>query len=127
MPQKDDDKTFSVGYGRPPLNSRFQKGQSGNPRGRRKAIFDQDILGPDITEMCKAILSETLVVNEDGRRKRITKLEALLRHLFQIAIAKGSRREIELLLKLSTPANGAQKSPIQILREIAYRAGMPRD
>ena len=29
-------QTFSVGYGRPPVHSRFKPGQSGNPKGRRK-------------------------------------------------------------------------------------------
>ena len=27
---------YEVGYGRPPKNSQFKPGQSGNPRGRRK-------------------------------------------------------------------------------------------
>lgn len=27
-----------VGYGRPPTHSRFQKGCSGNPRGRQKGV-----------------------------------------------------------------------------------------
>jgi hypothetical protein len=29
--------SYEVGYGRPPVASRFRKGQSGNPSGRRKA------------------------------------------------------------------------------------------
>ncbi len=28
--------TNPVGYGRPPVHSRFRKGQSGNPAGRRR-------------------------------------------------------------------------------------------
>jgi Family of unknown function (DUF5681) len=30
------DRAYVVGYGRPPIESRFQLGSSGNPRGRRK-------------------------------------------------------------------------------------------
>ena len=30
----DDFDTDEIGYGRPPKNSRFQKGKSGNPQGR---------------------------------------------------------------------------------------------
>ena len=29
---------YKVGYCRPPKDSRFQPGQSGNPRGRRKGL-----------------------------------------------------------------------------------------
>ena len=33
---KDPTIPYEVGYGRPPIESRFQPGQSGNPKGRRK-------------------------------------------------------------------------------------------
>lgn len=29
-------KEYDVGYGKPPVNTRFKKGQSGNPKGRPK-------------------------------------------------------------------------------------------
>jgi hypothetical protein len=32
----DDQHEYKVGPGRPPLHTRFQKGQSGNPGGRSK-------------------------------------------------------------------------------------------
>ena len=33
---KDDDRGYEVGYGRPPVHTRFQPGVSGNPAGRAK-------------------------------------------------------------------------------------------
>ena len=33
---KTKDNDYEVGYGRPPHHSRFKKGQSGNPTGRRR-------------------------------------------------------------------------------------------
>src|SRR5262249_59750269 len=30
--------THAVGYGKPPVHTRFRKGQSGNPRGRRRGM-----------------------------------------------------------------------------------------
>lgn len=31
-----DEPSYSVGYGKPPAHSRFQPGQSGNPKGKKK-------------------------------------------------------------------------------------------
>jgi hypothetical protein len=33
---KDNHNSYAIGYGRPPQHSRFKKGQSGNPTGRRR-------------------------------------------------------------------------------------------
>jgi hypothetical protein len=35
----DDQNDYKVGPGRPPLHTRFRKGQSGNPGGRRKELL----------------------------------------------------------------------------------------
>jgi uncharacterized protein DUF5681 len=83
----DDD---AVGYGKPPKHSQFKKGQSGNPRGRPKgrktyrASFDD-------------ILNETVVVTENGRKKRMRKLELVLRQMMNKA-AGGDYRAIKAML-----------------------------
>jgi Family of unknown function (DUF5681) len=35
----EEDEEYRVGYGRPPLNRRFEKGSSGNPRGRPRGSY----------------------------------------------------------------------------------------
>ncbi len=32
----EQSRDYTVGYGKPPVENRFQKGQSGNPGGRRR-------------------------------------------------------------------------------------------
>jgi len=84
--------TDPVGYGKPPTHTRFQKGQSGNPRGRPKGVgdFHKDLL---------AELAETIQVTEGGKVKRITKQRALIKALTTGGI-KGDARATNVLLAL---------------------------
>lgn len=69
--RRDD---YAVGYGRPPRHTRFGKGHSGNPRGR-----------PPGAKNLKVLLSEALdqsvTVTENGRRRKVTKREAIITQL----------------------------------------------
>jgi hypothetical protein len=84
--------TYSVGYGKPPKNSRFKKGQSGNPKGRPRGSQNT------ATIMMKA-LKETVVMTENGRRRKITMKEAIIKQAITKA-ASGEFRHIKLLLDL---------------------------
>jgi hypothetical protein len=53
---------YKVGYGRPPVNTRFQKGKSGNPGGRRRG-------SQLLKERFEAALIEALNADEDVLRK----------------------------------------------------------
>lgn len=67
-------KTNPVGYGKPPEQSRFQRGKSGNPNGRPKGILN-------FATALQKTLREIVVITENGRRKEITKLEAAVKQL----------------------------------------------
>lgn len=80
---------YTIGYGKPPLASRFKKGHSGNPKGRPKDAKNR-------ATILKKILEERVVVTDNGRRKRITKQEAVYKQLVNKA-ASGDARSAQLL------------------------------
>lgn len=83
MPTPENSKlvgSYSVGYGKPPMHSRFKKGVSGNPNGRPKGTRNF------VTVLLKT-LREKVVINENGKRTVITKLEAAVKQLVNKAAA----------------------------------------
>jgi len=67
-------RDYVVGYGKPPVHSRFQKGRSGNPKGRPRGRTNMSTL-------LSAALNGWVTVVENGRRKEITKREAIVTQL----------------------------------------------
>jgi hypothetical protein len=84
------DKDYEVGYGRPPRNTRFKPGQSGNSRGRPKKL-------PTFKEDFNAELRERLLLRENGREHRLSKQRALIKSLMAMAI-KGNVRAMNAVL-----------------------------
>jgi Family of unknown function (DUF5681) len=83
---------YEMGYGRPPLHSHFRPGQSGNPKGRPKS-------SADLSTLLTKALTETVTINEGGRRRVITKGEAVVKQLTNKA-ASGDPRAIKVLMEL---------------------------
>jgi Family of unknown function (DUF5681) len=81
-----------VGYGNPPTHSRFRRGQSGNPKGRPKGTLN-------MATVLERTLREKVVINKDGKPKRVTKLQAALNQLSDKAAA-GELRAVQLLTAL---------------------------
>ena len=68
----EDKRDYEVGRGKPPVHTRFKKGQSGNPRGPRPKNLPALLLDA---------LNEKVVVTIDGERREITKREAIVTQL----------------------------------------------
>jgi hypothetical protein len=85
-------ETTKVGYCNPPERTRFKKGQSGNPQGRPKGALN-------MATVLERTLRERVVINENGKRKTITKLEAAFKQLSNKA-ASGELKALQLLSAL---------------------------
>src|SRR6516165_6064134 len=65
-------RDYKIGYGKPPRGRPFQKGQSGNPRGPRRK---------DLSSLLTAALNEPVYATIDGKRRKITKREAIVKQM----------------------------------------------
>jgi Family of unknown function (DUF5681) len=94
----------SVGYGTPPEATRFRKGVSGNPRGRPKGSLN-------VATVFIKTLREKVVINENGQRKTVTKLEAAVKQLINKA-ASGDIGAVRQLLESARDAEAKQNASV---------------
>jgi hypothetical protein len=85
------DKSYSIGYGKPPQHARFQKGQSGNPKGRPLGSRNS------LTLLAKT-LNERVTVKKNGRQLRITKAQLIFELIVNKA-ASGDWAALKLLFE----------------------------
>ena len=107
-----------VGYGCPPENSRFKKGQSGNPKGRPRNA-DRELT---IAQEVMAALDEEITVTQNGKKQKLTKKTLLATTLVNNAI-KGDAKATSLLLRLQgdfdQPRNQGPKNDYELPDEFA--------
>jgi hypothetical protein len=72
--------SYRVGYGRPPTDTRFKPGVSGNPKGRRKKV-------PSFSEVTEQVLNETIEMRMGDRVLRMSNRQALVRSAVRQALA----------------------------------------
>lgn len=84
--------SYVVGYRRPPESGRFKKAASGNPKGRPKGsrnfltLLDQE-------------LGQKVVVNENGKKKTITRLQAIAKRIVAGAL-QGDQKALLTLVEI---------------------------
>src|SRR5258708_4423322 len=103
MQHEKKDSNCEVGFGKPPKHTRFRKGHSGNPKGRPRGSRNASTLLDEA-------LKERVVVSENGRRRKVTKLEAILTQLVNKA-AQGDHRATQLLLPHQIPKIEDHEAP----------------
>lgn len=85
---------YTVGYGRPPVASRFAPGKSGNPNGRPKKR-------QDVATILERTLDMRVKVTDGGKRHTISMREAIIRGLVNDA-ARRDPPALRLLFALLT-------------------------
>jgi hypothetical protein len=87
---------YEVGYRKPPKHGRFQKGVSGNPKGRPKVA--RDIRAAVLRE-----LNTHITITENGRQIRALKAEVIAKQAVNGAM-KGKTSHLRLILDTSQQA-----------------------
>ena len=83
---------YEIGYRRPPQQSRFTPGKSGNPKGRPKGsrnfmtLLEQELAAP-------------IVVNENGKKKKISRMQAMTKRLVTGAL-QGDQKALLTLVEI---------------------------
>jgi Family of unknown function (DUF5681) len=116
-------RDYVVGYGKPPLHTRFRKGRSGNPSGRPRGRKNMSTLLSDA-------LNGLVIVVDNGRRKKITKREAIVTQLVNKSASadlKATQIVLSMLRDVESQADGSADPAVfteadhQIIRRIQAR------
>ncbi len=103
--KRKERKSEYVGYKHPPIKSRWQKGQSGNPHGR--PTKDESFRG-----IAERELQRDVSLKENGRIRRVSLKVAIVKRCLADA-AQGKIRNMEFILKLLN-----QVTPVQVEEEL---------
>ncbi|MHB8495994.1 MAG: DUF5681 domain-containing protein [Casimicrobiaceae bacterium] len=115
---KSTKKGYTVGYGKPPRASQFQKGRSGNPAGRPAGR-------PNLATLIEREAAAQVVVTENGRRHTRTKLEVSVAQVMNKS-ASGDLKAMEMVVRLlafsDATASGSGPAPdLRADRELAQK------
>lgn len=83
---------YKVGYCKPPVDSRFRKGRSGNPAGRRRTKLTK-------SETIAKVRDELIAATVDGQKRQIDYFEASVRRVHVNVMTKGSIADLEKLMR----------------------------
>jgi len=97
-----------IGYGKPPKQTQFRKGVSGNPKGRPQG-------SRNVATVLARALREKVIVNENGRRRTMTKLDAAIAQL----VNKSASGDLSAMRQLMGLAGSIENEvPISIKKEM---------
>jgi hypothetical protein len=83
---------YEIGYRRPPASGQFKKGASGNPKGRPKG-------SSNFLTLLDKELAQKIVVTENGRKKTLTRLQAMVKRMVAGAL-QGDQKQLLALVEI---------------------------
>jgi hypothetical protein len=93
-----DGNEYEVGYRKPPRQTRFVKGHSGNPRGRPPGA-------KNLKTLLDEALNEPVTVTDTGGRRKLSKRQAIITQLVNRA-AVADFRAIKMLFDILRDTEG---------------------
>ena len=99
---------YEIGRGKPPRHAGFQKGRSGNPKGRLKG-------SKNLATLLNQALDEKVYVTEDGVRRRVTKRELVIKQLVNKSATADLRaiKQLTDIVERVEPRTGASQAPAE--------------
>lgn len=97
-----DGKPYAVGYGKPPIHTRFQRGESGNPRGKKKGQTG-------LKAVVEKVFQEKVSIRTARGIRKVTKLDALVQKLMNDALT-GDPRAVMHIVRLAKEAGLTQEA-----------------
>jgi Family of unknown function (DUF5681) len=84
---------YAVGYGKPPVRSRFRPGISGNAKGRPKN-------SKNLKTLIRQAMTATIPIQEGASTRRVSKIEGVVLRQLQNAL-KGDDRSAMAVIKMA--------------------------
>ena len=106
------ERNYEIGYGKPPAGRRFQKGRSGNPRGPAGPSGSKGL-----PALLVAALDEPVTVTINGKRRRVTKREAIVTQMVDKSASadlRATKMLIDMLKEAEAKAGPASPEPAKL-------------
>jgi Family of unknown function (DUF5681) len=120
-PGSDNPNSFEyeVGYARPPIDSRFKPGQSGNRKGRPKGR-------KNMLSILDAVLKEPVLIRKGNVVRKVSTAEAIMRAL-AVKAMKGDAKANARIMEWCAKSGEFDQPPVRIERieNVIVRPGDP--